>query len=249
MTRLLVSVRSAGEARVACEAGADLIDVKEPARGALGAADSATIDEVLRQVDGRLPVSVALGELPSAAGLERSFAGRVGYAKFGLAGCRSMPDWTAHWEAAIAALPDEVAPVAVVYADWDAALAPKPGEVVSHAARLGCKAVLLDTHDKSRGSLFAHLDSRELRSFIDELRAGGFISVVAGGLRQAEVATIAAFDPDYVGVRGAACGGDRAGTLEGRLVRRLAAAVHQCAPMDDRSLASAVARPARWLRA
>ena len=35
---LLVSVRSAAEAITALEAGADVIDVKEPSRGALGAA-------------------------------------------------------------------------------------------------------------------------------------------------------------------------------------------------------------------
>ncbi len=41
MTRLLVSVRSAAEAEIALSAGADLIDVKEPSRGSLGAADPA----------------------------------------------------------------------------------------------------------------------------------------------------------------------------------------------------------------
>ena len=41
MSRLLVSVRSAAEAEVALGAGADLIDVKEPSRGSLGAADPA----------------------------------------------------------------------------------------------------------------------------------------------------------------------------------------------------------------
>ena len=63
MTGLLVSVRSAAEARIALEAGADLIDVKEPRRGALGAADPAVWKDVCRAVAGRVPVSVALGEL------------------------------------------------------------------------------------------------------------------------------------------------------------------------------------------
>ncbi|MBY0228781.1 MAG: (5-formylfuran-3-yl)methyl phosphate synthase, partial [Gemmataceae bacterium] len=36
MPGLIVSVRSADEARIALENGADLIDVKEPSRGALG---------------------------------------------------------------------------------------------------------------------------------------------------------------------------------------------------------------------
>ena len=40
MTGLLVSVRSASEARVALAAGVDVIDVKEPNRGSLGAAST-----------------------------------------------------------------------------------------------------------------------------------------------------------------------------------------------------------------
>ncbi len=63
MTQLLVSVRSAAEAEAALAGGAHVIDVKEPSRGSLGRADDATIDEVVRVVAGRRPVSAALGEL------------------------------------------------------------------------------------------------------------------------------------------------------------------------------------------
>ncbi len=38
MTKLLVSVRSVDEAEMVLEAGVDLIDVKEPRSGSLGAA-------------------------------------------------------------------------------------------------------------------------------------------------------------------------------------------------------------------
>ena len=47
--RLLVSVRDAVEAEAALAGGAHLIDVKEPARGALGRADDATIAAVVRR--------------------------------------------------------------------------------------------------------------------------------------------------------------------------------------------------------
>ena len=47
MTRLLVSVRDALEARVAMGAGVDLIDVKEPRRGSLGRASNSVVAAVL----------------------------------------------------------------------------------------------------------------------------------------------------------------------------------------------------------
>src|SRR5947209_8028398 len=43
---LLVSVRSAAEARAALDGGAALIDIKEPARGPLGRADDGVMAEV-----------------------------------------------------------------------------------------------------------------------------------------------------------------------------------------------------------
>ncbi|MEX0885938.1 MAG: (5-formylfuran-3-yl)methyl phosphate synthase, partial [Phycisphaeraceae bacterium] len=43
---LLVSVRNVAEARAAMAGGADVIDIKEPAAGALGAASPTTIQQV-----------------------------------------------------------------------------------------------------------------------------------------------------------------------------------------------------------
>ena len=64
---LLVSVRNVTEALTALEAGADVIDVKEPTRGSLGAADSATLAAIAQAVGGRAPVTAALGELTDLA--------------------------------------------------------------------------------------------------------------------------------------------------------------------------------------
>src|SRR5947209_7857771 len=63
VARLLVSVRSAEEARAALEGGAAVIDVKEPDRGPLGRADPSIWAEVRAAVPMATPVSVALGEL------------------------------------------------------------------------------------------------------------------------------------------------------------------------------------------
>ncbi len=228
MTKLLISVRSAAEAQIAYDAGADLIDIKEPSRGSLGAADAVTVEAIARQVAGRLPLSVAMGELLEAAVLSDSLAGRVHYAKFGLAGCRELRDWSDRWQAATARLPKGVAPVAVVYADWQSALAPEPAHVLTLARRLRCTAVLLDTFDKSRGRLTEQLGLGPLQEFIADVHDLGLVCVVAGSLGLSDVAAVARLMPDFVAVRGAACVGDRSGGLDPQRVRRLAAVV--CAP-------------------
>src|SRR5204863_2047675 len=98
MTGLLVSVRSAAEAELALAGGADIIDVKEPRRGALGPADPIVWKEILERVAGRVPVSAALGELHSDAirGYASGAAG-FAYAKIGLSDWRRRRDSPSKW--------------------------------------------------------------------------------------------------------------------------------------------------------
>src|SRR5437763_12115741 len=94
-TQLLVSVRSAEEARMALAGGADIIDVKEPLRGSLGMANAEIIQAVVNEIAGRAPVSAALGELvdfqsiPSVTG--------VSWFKIGLCGMAGK-DFQLSWQ-------------------------------------------------------------------------------------------------------------------------------------------------------
>src|SRR5262245_43921805 len=118
MTGLLVSVRSAAEAEIALAGGADVIDIKEPDRGALGAADPAVWQAVLRVVNGRAITSAALGELhtDNIAQLV-SHASGFNFAKIGLSAWRSDPHSAAQWHRTRSALPTTVRAVPVMYAD------------------------------------------------------------------------------------------------------------------------------------
>jgi hypothetical protein len=229
MTRLLVSVRSASEALLALEAGADLIDVKEPKRGSLGRADLSTIVEVLRAVGGRLPVSCALGELVDFFHPNVRLPGEVLYAKFGLAACADRDDWITRLEAARQGLPDGTSLVAVAYADSSAAKSPDPAMVLSAAEQLSCPAILLDTWSKTSGSLLDCMTSSALAWFVNAARQRGLMAVIAGGLGDREIKCVLATRPDYVAVRGAACRAGRESDLDAGRVRALSRLVHQTA--------------------
>ncbi|MDD5632129.1 MAG: (5-formylfuran-3-yl)methyl phosphate synthase, partial [Methylococcales bacterium] len=64
MTGMLASVNSMEEALLALSAGVDIIDLKQPALGALGALDMATVKQVVAEVAGRCPISATIGDLP-----------------------------------------------------------------------------------------------------------------------------------------------------------------------------------------
>ena len=213
MARLLVSVRSADEARKAVAAGASIIDVKEPSHGPLGRASLETWREVAAVVPADVPFSVALGELtewdddarrrfPPNALREARFA------KVGLAGVG--PDWADKWAALAESLAAQhVRWIAVVYTDWKGAGAPSPSAVLR--ADLPCEGVLFDTWDKARPSEW----TPELVEMAEAFRESDRTLAVAGGLTRENLDLIAAMRPDVVAVRGAVCeGGDRLRDLD-----------------------------------
>lgn len=227
MARLLVSVRDAREARIALSAGVDLVDIKEPSRGSLGAADVSVVREVVCTVDGAVPLSMALGELtqwePSIAA---DIPAGIQYVKLGLAGCAGLARWPFRWQQALGAIRSGIVRVAVVYADWHTAGSPEPRETLRLATELGCGALLVDTFDKASGGLFRWWPWEELEEFVGCVKHHGLLAVVAGSVTLADLPRLLAIAPDYVAVRGAACRGGRAGRLDtrrtGRLVRALA---------------------------
>ena len=232
MPELLVSVRDAAEAAAAFAGGADVIDVKEPDRGSLGVATPAAWNRVLAAADGRVPVSVALGEV-GEWGEEEGVTippvpPGVAFVKLGLAGqvVRSTwSDWTGEWlrvRSAFDAAGGRPLPwVAVAYADHAACAAPGPASVIAAAARTGCVAVLFDTFLKDGRGLFDHQPPGRVAAFGERIRAAGMRLALAGSLRADDFPTAIDCGADILAVRGAACVGGREGRVEEGLVRGL----------------------------
>jgi (5-formylfuran-3-yl)methyl phosphate synthase len=229
--RLLVSVVDADEARVAAAAGADIVDVKNPAEGSLGAPSPSVIAAVRGTVPAELPVSAAIGDmpnLPGTAALAALGAARSGatFVKVGL--------WGAATEAEavdlLRAVRDGAAGSVVVagaYADAarvpDAPLAPQLLPRVARAAGVG--VCLLDTAVKDGRGLLDWLSPDALTSLVAEAHAAGLEAALAGALRMEDLSVVRATGADIVGVRSAACGdGRRSGPLEAARVRALRAA-------------------------
>jgi uncharacterized protein (UPF0264 family) len=213
--RLLVSVVDAGEARVAAAAGADIIDVKDPSRGALGEAAPSVVRAVRDATPSHLPVSAALGDgpfLPAevAALAADSAASGAAFVKLGLRGT-SLGAASENLRAIRACLPDGVRLVAAGFADFARAGAPHPLSLPELAAAAGAQGCLLDTAVKDGRGLFHWLDETELAAFVEACRNRGLLSALAGSLTAEDVARLAPIGPDLVGVRGAACVGDRVG--------------------------------------
>ena len=223
--RLLISVRSVAEAQAAVAGGADLIDVKEPAHGAMGRARPEVIAEIVRCVDGRRPVSAALGELADEADSAKSPAG-LQYVKLALA--NAPADWRRRLARRFE-LARPAAGIAAAYADHALAAAQSVEQVLTWACvarQTGVAGLLIDTAVKDGENLFHWLDAQALGRCIAVARAAGLLVALAGSLSGTAFEQAVRLGPDIVAVRGAACsGGSRQQQIAPGRVRALAAVI------------------------
>ena len=214
MTKLLVSVRNVDEALAALAGGADLIDIKEPDRGSLGAADPAVWAAIRQAIGYERPLSVALGELWEP-GLEERLrhASLADYAKVGLSGCACSETWQPYWRDQFSALDVRVQRVAVIYADAEAAKAPQPQAILDAATTLGCRTVLIDTFTKSQGNLLTYFSLPRLQDLLLQCRERQLQLALAGSLNESLFGRLRQLDIDWLALRGAVCEGGRTGRV------------------------------------
>jgi uncharacterized protein (UPF0264 family) len=229
--RLLVSVASAAEARLALEGDADIVDVKDPTRGSLGAADASVLREIVDAVGGERPISAALGDAADERSVENAARAaaihRLAYVKVGFSGIAE----TARVESLIAAAVRGVRSVsassgvvAVAYADAARVDSVSPERVIEAAERARAVGVLLDTARKDGGTLFDLMDPVQVRRWVRLAHEAALTVALAGSLTAADLASARSLGADIAGVRGAACEGGRTGHISREKVAALARA-------------------------
>jgi uncharacterized protein (UPF0264 family) len=224
MTRLLASVASLSEARWVAASDVDIVDLKNPARGALGAMPVEAVAAIVAGLRGVKPVSATIGDLPMdptrvIPAVEAMAATDVDYVKIGF-----FPG--GDWPAVLSGLQPLAASgarlIAVLFADCE------PDRTwLAELARAGFAGAMLDTADKSRGSLRTISTQECLREFVTETRRLGLLCGLAGSLRAHDVPPLLALSPDYLGFRGALCGGVRTDALDPAAVRSLTELIHR----------------------
>lgn len=233
MTRLLVSVRDVAEAEAALRGGADLIDVKEPNHGALGAAALEVVQAVFDAVDGRVPVSAACGELLGASHFSFGRLPSLAFAKLGLAGCGSDAEWQDKFDAIWKIFSPEIGRVAVAYADWLQCDGISPNAVIEVGAKNRCGHLLFDTTDKTN-CLFDYVSHAQLHGWTKLAAAHGMQLVIAGSvsLNQLEL-IVESWNPAFIAVRGAACEAGRESKVSEHRVAELSQKLLELSPRNS----------------
>ncbi|MDP3009832.1 MAG: (5-formylfuran-3-yl)methyl phosphate synthase [Methylococcales bacterium] len=201
MTGMLASVNSIAEAVLVFNAQVDIIDLKQPERGALGALDTDLVCQIVAEIAGRCPVSATVGDLPMQPELvfnavkAMAHTG-VDYVKIGF-----FPDgdWYATVEK-IAELTPKNALIAVLFAD-----AQPDFFIITALKQAGFAGVMLDTMDKHKGSLTQVMTCADIAQFVALAKSHSLLCGLAGSLRLDDIATLMPYRADYLGFRGALC--------------------------------------------
>lgn len=223
MTGMLASVNSVAEALLVHSAEVDIIDLKQPALGALGALDIDTAKQIVAAIDGRCPVSATIGDLPMQpdpvfnAVKEMAETG-VDYIKIGF-----FPgdDWQGTVKSLSALTGQNRALIAVLFADAQPDL-----NILDLLKETGFTGVMLDTMIKQNGSLTQLMTKMEIAQFVMQAKARQLLCGLAGSLRLEDIPGLMPCRPDYLGFRGALCQQhDRVGQLNKQAVAEIKLAI------------------------
>jgi uncharacterized protein (UPF0264 family) len=211
--KLLISPKNEKEAAEAIAGGADIIDVKNPKEGPLGANFPWIIKRIRQITPKNTEVSCTLGEVPNLPGsmalaaLGAATTG-VNYIKAGLYGLKTPEEAVYLMENVTKAAKEYNPSIKVVasgYADAgristvDPLLVPK----IAHEAQ--ADIAMIDTAIKDGKSLFTFLTKPKLRRFVAAAHNYGLKAALAGSLQKEDLPLVHALGADVVGLRGAAC--------------------------------------------
>ena len=215
--KLLISPFNTDEAKIVIKSGVvDIVDVKNPLEGSLGANFPDVIHEIVGLVKlngNNLKISATIGDLrnfPGTASLAALGAASLGldYIKVGI---KIQDKESAKYllkkvTQAVKEYDSEIKVVGASYADFERFEALNPLELPEIVAYCGADVAMIDTGIKTDGkSLFDFLNEDQLEDFLNSCKQKNILTALAGSLKVEHLKKLKKLNPDIIGIRGAAC--------------------------------------------
>ena len=203
MTKWLASVQSLDEAQAIESCLPDILDLKNPSSGALGALPLTTVSAVVNWLDGRCLSSATVGDLPMQADkIAKAIVAMaetgVDYVKVGLFAATNLRECLNGLTPTLTAI--EAPVIAVLFADEDVEL-----DLLPLIQQAGFSGVMVDTAIKNGQSLLTHWSQDRLSNFVSQARQLNLLCGLAGSLRIEDIDKLEPLGADYLGFRSALC--------------------------------------------
>ena len=225
MTGMLASVTSVEEAQIVLKEGVDIIDLKNPEQGALGALQTHVVATVVKSISGKIITSATVGDIessdPSLSKLIVNMANTgVDYVKVGLFDDYANESFI---EVLNQAAKQNIKIILVIFAENYSTLS-----LQDYLLKSEISGLMLDTKNKIGENLLSLIKYEELADFVRSAKKHGLITGLAGSLRYEDISLLLDIEPDYLGFRGALCAeNDRVKSIEAKKVTQIRKAVTQ----------------------
>ncbi len=231
--KLLVSPKDIEEAKAVIRGNADIIDVKNPKEGSLGANFPwviRAIKELVEKERGNgMEMSATIGDFdykPGTASLAALGAASVGadYIKVGLFKIKTRQeaiDLLRGVVKAVKGFDPTKKVVSAFYSDYKRINSISPFEITEIGKEVDIDVAMVDTGIKDGRSTLEFLSKDELKTFVAESKALGLDTALAGSITFEDLPVIKEINPGILGVRGIVCGGDREAQVRAELVTEL----------------------------
>ncbi len=232
--KLLVSPINVEEANICKLGGADIIDVKNPKEGSLGA-NFPWMIKAVKNAAGTTQVSATIGDFnykPGTASLAALGAAVAGadYIKVGLYDIQTREQAMEMLTKIVRSVKDydkNKKVVASGYSDYKRINSISPFELPAVGEAAGVDVVMMDTGIKDGRSTFEFLNNEELKEFVTSARDHGLQTALAGTIKFEDIPSLKSIAPDIIGVRGCVCGGDRNSSIRKELVEKLRSEINR----------------------
>ncbi|MCJ7479044.1 MAG: (5-formylfuran-3-yl)methyl phosphate synthase [Candidatus Nanohaloarchaeota archaeon QJJ-7] len=205
----LVTVVNPRELETVEESFPDIVDIKNPEEGSLGAPAFGTASKVMEEIPSSVETSIAVGDVPSLPGtvslaVHGASSLDPDYIKIGLHGPETLEEARKVVQASVDAS-DGSNLVVAGYADYDRIDSVPVEELPGIAAESGADVVMIDTAVKDGNTLTDHLQVRRIEEFVDEAHDKELLAAVSGSLSVEYVDQLRSTGADIFGVRGSVC--------------------------------------------
>lgn len=203
MTKWLASVQSLDEAKALEQTLPDILDLKDPASGALGALPLSVVSSVIDWVDRRCETSATVGDLVMkpeiiSPAIKAMAETGVDFVKVGLFAEPAIESCLQGLQETLSALDTPV--IAVIFADQTRDIS-----LVASIRQAGFSGVMVDTATKNGQGLLEHWNEAHLSEFIRVAGEHELLCGLAGALAIEDIDRLEALGADYLGFRSALC--------------------------------------------
>ena len=198
MTGMLASVATLKEAKIVLDQKVDIIDLKNPKLGALGALDQKVISSVVELVNNSIPTSATIGDIdPNDTRLSELIINTaktgVNFVKVGLFD-KNISDYFVKIINQCGKMNVNI--IIVLFAEDITNI-----NLLDSLMKSNIKGVMLDTKNKSGMNLCSLIKYETLNL----AKSYNLITGLAGSLKYEDIGRLISLRPDYLGFRGALC--------------------------------------------